>query len=103
VISNLNRFVTEYEDKLSSFGFIPQTIRSLKKDYEELECSGDDQRMQTMVDDVILSLLPILFSSNVIKTFDLEDISKFPLFGFEKIEKDNAHGQILAKMKDLIK
>ena len=71
-------------------------------DYEELRIYVDDQYIQSIVDDAILSLLPVLFSSNLIQPFDFGDVSRLSLFEFKKIEKDNVYDQLLAKMNGLI-
>jgi hypothetical protein len=100
MISSLEEFGKQYEKKLSSLDL--QTVQSLKIGYEGLKVFGDNQHIQTIVDDAILVLLPVLFNFNIIDTFDLENVSKLSLFEFKKIEKDNAHGQFLAKMNGIL-
>ena len=68
---------------------------------EELRIFGD-KNMQNMVDDAILSLLPVLFSYEAFKAFGLEDVSQPSLLGLKKMEKDKVYDQILATMNDLI-
>jgi hypothetical protein len=57
--------------------------------YEILKNFGDNQYVQSIVDDAILSLLPVLFNSNLIQKFDFGDVSRLSLFMLEKIRNDN--------------
>jgi hypothetical protein len=62
----------------------------------------DDENIQGIVDDAILSLLPVLFNSNLIQSFDQGDNSRLSLFGLEKIGKDTVYGYLFAKMNGLV-
>jgi hypothetical protein len=79
-------------------GLDSKIIQVLKKDYKGIKSFGDDQYIQNVVDDAILSLLLILLGSKIIKTFDLEDASQHFSFRLEKIEKAMVYDQLLAKM-----
>jgi hypothetical protein len=102
VIDSLNEFIGGYGWKIHDLGLDSQTVGYLNQGYEVSNIHDDDQYIQTVVNTAILSLLPALFSSNVIQTFDSEDGSKLSLFELEKIEKDNVYHQVLAKMNGLV-
>jgi hypothetical protein len=101
VINSLIRFENQQNGKLYSLGINLQLVQSLMMGYEGLRVFGD-KFIQTRVDTVILTLLPTLFSYEIIDTFDLENISKLPLFGFEKIEKNSVCHYLLPKLNGLI-
>jgi hypothetical protein len=100
VIESLRKFIMTYERKVRGLNSL--TIQSLQNGYEELKVSGDTQSIQTMVDSIILDLLPVLFSSNIIDTFNLKGISQLFFFEFKKIEKDKIYEQLLTKMNGFL-
>jgi hypothetical protein len=101
VISSLSEFIKEHEQKIHDLGIDSQSVQRLKRGYGGLT-SFDVNSVQSIVDNAILSLLPVLFNSNLIQTFDFGNVSRFSLFMLEKIERDKVYELLLAKMNDII-